>query len=523
MSLYDQLAFASKPNFYLAAPTTTDQSGSSTYSFGSNSLALGGQPIIKGHTKSFKLKTGATAVVLGNPIFKVGITTEFVLLAALPTENTAVILADNGNGVFLTPNSVMLNLTYNKNGSVQNLTIEVNVHDWQQKLHTIITIGTNQATLTVNGHSEIISLDGTLDETVTQIAIGSTFVGSYYFLLDGLGIYSRKLFNKGDALNDSSIGHNIYAASIYAGTSTSFDTFDQIETIEVAPTDFQFVASFMENSYFYSYRVPNSTGYVSIETNDDALQIDWDLNGANINTFTRNLVVPIAMFGGNVLSFRLPIQPQSEFRMRIRSIRNADITTSTPAFMLAAGQPIFPGAVNDSIVNCSNGVNMRYATYTGTWLTSDRVDLQVPPQTIELVVKPNEDGVILNSADGSITTLAQSGYALWLNGVPVANLNNILMNQWNHLVLGKTSAAATTFTLNTDGITDPTDMQYLLLTAYFQVLNDAAVANLYKVAIGADDIIVPEAPVVISEGSFDNTQPFQLFGNNWAIVGAGGN
>jgi hypothetical protein len=25
------------------------------------------------------------------------------------------------------------------------------------------------------------------------------------------------------------------------------------------------------------------------------------------------------------------------------------------------------------------------------------------------------------------------------------------------------------------------------------------------------------------EGSFDNDQPFQLFGNTWAIVGTGGN
>lgn len=523
MSFYDQLAFASKPNFYLAAPTTTDQSGSSTYSFGSNSLAAGGQPIIKGHSNSFKLETGATAVVDGNPVFKVGVTSEFIVLATLPTQNTEILLADNGSGVFLTPNSIMLSLTYNKDESIQTLTVEAPVTDWQQKLHVIVTIGDNQAALTVNGHSEIISLDGILDSNITEVAIGSTFATDYYFLLDGLGIYSRKIFNKSGALNDASLGHNIYAASIYGGMSTSFDTFNQIETREVALADFQFISSFMENVYVYTYLVPNSTSYVSLETNDDALEIDWDLNGYSVDTFTRTLVVPITMFGGNTISFRLPIKPQSNFRMRIQSIRSADIVQATPALMLTTGQPIFPEGVNDSIVNCSNGVNMRFASWEGTWLSADGVDYGVTPQSVEIIFKPNEAGIVFSSTDGEIGTAAQSGYDLWLNGLPAADLTDLLMNQWNHLVIVKTGATATGFTLNTDGSSDPTDMHYLLLTAYLQVLDDAIVADLYKVAIGADDIIVPEVPVVLTEGAFDNTQPFQLFGNTWAIVGTGGN
>lgn len=523
MSFYDQLAFASKPNFYLAAPTTTDQSGSSTYSFGSNSLALGGQPIIKGHEKSFKVESGATAVITGNPVFKTGITTEFIVLAALPTQNTEILLADNGSGVFLTPNSIMLTLTYNANESIQTLTAEVPVTDWQQKLHVLVTIGDNQAALTVNSASKVVSLDGILDPTITQVAIGSTFAAGYFYLLDGFGVYSRKLFNKADALDDTSHGHNIYAASIYDGVSTSFDTFTQVDTKEILLDDFQFIASFMENVYIYTYLVPNSTSYVSIETNDDALAIDWDINGLGVDSFTRNLVVPISMFGGNVLHFRLPIKPQGNFKMRIQSIRSADIVQATPALMLVTGQPIFPASTDDSIVNCSNGVNMRFASWEGTWVSADSADFGATPQSVEIIFKPNEAGIVFSSTDGEIGTAAQSGYNLWLNGLPVANLAGVLMNQWNHLIIAKTAATATGFTLNTDGTSDPTDMQYLLLTAYLQVLDDPAVANLYKVSIGADDITVPEVPVQLSEGIFDNGQPFQLFGNTWAIVGTGGN
>lgn len=522
MSLYDQLAFASKPNLYLAAPVTTDQSNSSVYTFSSNTLALGGQPIIKGHEKSFKIEAAATATIADNPIFKTGVTTEFVVLAARPVENTAVLLADNGSGVWLTPYSVMLSLTYNKNGSIQSLTGEVPIAEWNKKLHVLVTIGQNQATLTVNGFSQTISLDGLLDSSITEVVIGAGFPTDYYFLFDGLGIYTRKLYSKEAAIDDSSLGHNIYSASIYAGTSTNFSTFDQIEKLEVGIEDLNFTSQFMLDSYFFNYRVPNGANYVSIEVNDDSLAIDWDINSGEIGTFTKKLVVPIFLVTGSIITFRIS-NMRADFKAVIRSIRSADIVQSTPALLMTTGQPIFPEQVEDSIVNVPQGVDMSYASWAGTWLTSDRADLQVPPQSVELIFRPEEDGVIFASSEGTIGTVTQSGYDMWLNGIPVADLNDVLMNQWNHLVLVKTAAISTEFTLNTDGSSNPTAMHYLLLTSYFQELDDAAVANLYKVAIGADDITVADAPIELIEGSFDSGQPFQLFGNTWAIVGTGGN
>lgn len=523
MSLYDQLAFASKPNFYLAAPITTDQSNSGVYTISSNSMALGGQPIIRGHNKAFKVNATANAVIDGNPIFKAGVTTEFVVLAERTEENTALVLADNGSGIWLTPYSVMLSLTYNKNESIQSLACAIPIVNWNRKLHIVVTIGVNQASLTVNGESETISLDGILDSAITETVIGAVFPTDYSFLLDGLGIYTRKLYSKNVAIDDQSIGHNIYAARVYAGTSTNFNTFDQVEKIEIGTSSLSFTSQFMRDAYTFHYRVPNSTNYVSIEVNDDTMSIDWDLNNGQIGTFTKKLVVPITLIGGSIITFRLGNTPRSDFKAVIRSIRSADIVQSTPALLLATGQPIFTDNIEDSIVNVPAGVDMTYASWAGTWLTSDRADLQVPPQSIELIFRPEEDGVIFASSDGSVSTTAQSGYDMWLNGVPVTDLTNILMNQWNHLVLVKTSATATTFTLNTDGSSSPTAMQYLLLTSYFQELDDSDVANLYKVSIGADDITVDEVPVEIIEGSFDNGQPFQTFGNTWAIVGTGGN
>lgn len=523
MSLYDQLAFASKPNFYLAAPTLTDQSNASVYTTSANTLALGGQPIIRGHEKSFKLETTATATIDGNPIFKTGVTTEFIVLAAQPKDNVAVLLADNGSGIWLTPYSVMLSLTYDKNGSIQSLTGEVPIVEWNKKLHIIVTIGTNQATITVNGISQILSLDGVLDSVIAETVLGAGFPTGYYFLLDGIGVYTRKLFPKNLAIDDQTLGHNIYAASIYAGTSTNFDTFDQIEKLEVGISDLTFTSQFMLDSYLFNYKVPVGTTYVSIEVNDDTMLIDWDINNGEVDTFSKKLTVPIVLFGGSIITFRLGNKPRADFKATIRSIRSADIVQSTPALLLAIGEPIFPVSSEDSIVNVPNGVDMTSASWAGTWLTSDRADLQVPPQSVELIFRPEEDGVIFASSEGTISTTAQSGYSMWLNGVPVANLAGILMNQWNHLVLVKHATAATDFTLNTDGSSSPTAMQYLLMTAYFQELDDSAVADLYKVAIGADDITVDEIPLVLAEGSFDNGQPFQLFGNTWAIVGTGGN
>jgi hypothetical protein len=522
MSKYDQLAFASNPNLYLASPVLTDQSNG-PFSLTINNLALGGQPIIYEHTSSFKVEATATANIAANAMFKVGISTELVLLANLPTEEVPVLLADNGTGLILTPNSIILRLNYNLNESLQTLIAEVPISDWRRKLYITIMIGENQATLTVNDKTSLVSLNGVLDPNITEIAIGSTFPTDYYFLLDGLGVYSRKLYSKQDAIDDGSLSHNVYAASVFSGVSTNFSTYTKGQVLDLTLADFTFYADIQEESFIYNYPIPaNDTdiSYVVLSTNDDTLAIDWDLNGGEVGSFTRFTTIPISATG-SVVSVRINSRPTADFKLRIENVLSADVISESPAFLIATGRPIFPAVWEDSIVDCPEGVIMNFASYAGTWLTSDTEELQEPPQSIELVFKPAENGVIFSSTDGEVTLTAQTGYTMWLNGVLVADLSDILMNQWNHLVLVKTAAAATSFTLNT--AVDPTELNYLFLTAYAQELITADVEKLYKVAIGVDTISVTETPATFTEGVFENGQAFQTFGNNWAIVGAGGN
>lgn len=513
MSLYDQLAFSSRPNFYLATPNTGDQSAANSVIVNTNNLEIGGQPIIAGHSSSFKVKESATLILDANPIFNIGSTTEFVLLAEKPAMETEVIFADNGNGVFLTPNGLTLRLNFNANDVQQTASSEIIITEWHSKLHIVLTIGDNQAILTVNAQSTSISLDGSLDINISTTELGKNFDTDYYFLLDGFGIYREKMASKSNAIDDSTSSHAIYAANILNGKTVDFSTYTSGEIKKLNLVDFKFDSINMQ--YGISYHVPEiEAKYVIIDTNDDDFEVSFDLSNGGIQTFAREVTVDLNE-SGNILSFALTDDVAADFSLMIRVIQSADIFTHTPAFLLAQNNPIFPEVYNDSIVNCPRGI--RSAQYDGSWLYID--DQDDPPQTIELVFKPRETGTVFSSSDGSVTTAIQSGYDMWLNGVSVSDLSTILMGQWNHLVLTKTAATAATFQINSAG----SAIDYLFMSAYAQLLDEASIGQLYAIAIGSDNITVEEIPLVMTEGSFDNGQPFQVFGNTWAIVGAGGN
>lgn len=513
MSLYDQLAFSSRPNFYLAAPSTGDQSLANAVIIATNNIEIGGQPIIAGHSSSFMVKESATLVLESNPIFKVGHTTEFILLAEKPTMETEVIFADNGNGIFLTPNGLTLRLNFNSDEVKQTTSSEISITEWHSKLHVVLTIGDNQAILTVNTKSTSISLDGILDTNISTTELGKNFDTGYYFLLDGFGIYQEKMASKLAAIDDNTSNHAIYASSVLNGKTVDFSTYNSSENKKLSIADFKFDSTNMQ--YGISYHVPEvEAKYVILSTSDDDFEVSFDLNNSGIQTFARETTV-VLNESGNVLSFVLTDDVSTDFNLVIRVIQDADIFTHTPAFLLAQNNPVFPEIYNDSIVNCPRGT--RTAQYNGTWLYTD--DHNDPPQTIELVFKPREPGTIFSSSDGSVTTAMQSGYTMWLNGVSVSDLSTILMNQWNHLILTKVSASAANFQINSAG--DAID--YLFMSAYTQILAEAEIEQLYSIAIGSDNILIEEIPLDMAEGSFDNGQPFQVFGNTWAIVGAGGN
>lgn len=525
MSTFDHLALAAKPNLYLSAPVTTDQSGTDVITITSNTLTATGQPIIYGHANSFDIRENHTVSFDSNPIFISGLTTEFILHTSQPDQEISIVSADDGSGIFINPYSITLRLNYVKNELFQTVSTDVPIYDWNNKLHVKMILGVNQASLIVNDQLSFLILDGKLNDSISNIEIGADIPTGAFFLLDGLGVYGKRFYDKSDTIDDLSKGHNIYAARVLNGSSTDFSTYISLSTLEVSDKDFSYFSNGQTNNYIYSYFISGSQtniSYVVVRTNDDSLEIEWDINGGTIDKFVKYLIVPITSVG-NVITFNLPVKPRDDFSMHIENVASANIESETPARLVATGYPIFPKETSDSIVNCPNGVIMNYSNFTGTWLTSDRADLQVPPQSIELIFKAEESAVIFKSSDGEINTSTQSGYLMWLNGISVADLTDILPSQWNHLVIEKASATATSFDLNSNGTDPPNKISYLLLSSYSTLLSDDQIQQLYQVSIGLDAISVDEVSIELAEGSFENGQPFQLFGNSWAIVGAGGN
>lgn len=387
MSYYDQLAFANKPTFYLASPSTTDQSLGSVV-VAANTMALSGQPIIYGHKSSFTVKSGSTIDLNGNIAFTDGVTTEFVLFAQKPVAETPVILSDNGSGIFITPTSIVFRLAVVSNGVSKQLAGEIRISNWSRKQYVQLIVGANQAVLVVNKVSKAITLKGTLDTAITQTSIGKTFSTGYYFLIDGVGFYKGRVASKQDSLDDPGVGHSIYSSYLYKGQTTIFNTFDRSVSQTLTLKDFRFDAA--TRSRIYSFRVSNgdqSSLYLNVHTNDAQAPIQYDLNGGTILTFTKSTVINISNLA-TVVTFSLPMGISDEFKMTIDTVLSANILSHTPAFLKATGTPVFPSKFSESIVNCPQGVNMDLASYAGTWLYPE--EQTAPPKTIELVFKPKQ-------------------------------------------------------------------------------------------------------------------------------------
>lgn len=512
MGLYDQLAFSSRPSFYLAAPVTTDQSMASEFVIDTNDLVAGGQPIIYGHSKSFKIESGATMDIAGNALFNSGETVEFILFSDKPEVETEIVVGDNGSGIFLNPNGFLLRLVYTKNGGEKTASAQLKIAHWFQKMHVVMTVGNNQVVLTANNDSATVAIDGDLDVIATT-SIGKDFSSGFYFLMDGFGIYNGRVLDKTTALDDNTQGHSVYAAAILQGRTTGFDNVSTGEEKHFTLQDFNF--SHKNENYTVSYHVPASdASYAIVESSDDSFVVDYDVNSSGVQSFSGITTIDLPN-DANIISFRLNKEVSSNFAMNLTVINNADILSRTPAFLTATNQPIFPQKSVDSIVNCSPGV--RNASFDGTWIYSNVIE--DTPKSVEIVFRARESGSVFSSSDGSITTSSQTGFDMWLNGVSVADLSDLLENQWNHLVITHATPAATTFQLNsTDSSVD-----YLFFTAYPDVLSETEIELLYQVSIGLDSISVTDDPLVFSEGEFENGQAFQMFNNTWAIVGAGGN
>jgi hypothetical protein len=512
VSYYDQLAFASFPSLYLAAPVLTDQSNTGKFTLSANTLASVGQPIIYGHDSSLMVDSTHSVTISGNPFFEQNASFELVIYLLVKDDaRIAAVSTDNGNGIFLTSSSVQLQLMLENTGL---LVLEIPINNWAQKLHIVTRITDTQATLTVNGVSDYMLINDVLDDTAASTVIGSGLTANQAFLFDGLGSYSFKFEDKTSVINDPGSGHQLYAAEALNGKASYFAGYLAGETIDLGLQSFSYDAS--ENFWVYSRHIEmqaETGGYFIVETNDPRVVVEYAIDAGAVESFSGRTIIAIASKTAT-LSFKITDDVSSAFRLTLRPILDTQLFAHSPANMVATGTPIFMDS-SESIVNTPSGVGLRDSKYAGTWFSDEA---GVLPQSVEIVFKPRETGTIFTSSDGTLDTATVTGFTMWLNGVQATDLSQVRWNQWNHVVLVKNGQLAAGFTLN-DGLAD---IDYLVLAAYPSQLVQADVDGLYRALIGVDVLSVTDQPVQIVEGAFDNAEPFQTYSFNWAIVGADG-
>lgn len=527
MSKYNQLALTSMPLFYMAAPTLTDQSGSSSIVISGNTFEASGQPIIYGNSNSFNVGNTNSITLDSDVVFQIGSIFEFVILANSIDSEVGVYVTDIDSGVFITQNSVLLRVTV-LDGEINNTqVVEIPIEDWDKKLYCRVFIGGTQASLVVNEKTASVTFTGT-PQTGSSAVLGTNVPAGYNFLIDGIGIYFNKIENKSSVLDDPGSGHSAYASIMHAGHTTKFSTFLSGGVKKIGIADFyEALIDSISKCYLYTHMIPVTdvdSKYLVVRTNNDWVNVEYDVSGGNVIEFTKKTAIQLTDSNA-VVNFRIPIDAPSDFSMDIETILDASIYSSTPASLAPSGNPIFPSVFDESIVNCPSGIDLEMGSYEGTWIDFD-VATPESPKTIELVFKPidpTQTVVIFKSSDGTVSTASQSGYSMYLNGVSVSNLDDLRWGQWNHLALVKSNAAATSFTLNTDGTSDPMKINYQLITSYPTVLTSQQIANLYAILAGADVISFTDLPLDLDESEFDNGLPFQTYSLAWSIIGAGGN
>jgi hypothetical protein len=527
MSTYDKVAFNNRPVLYLSAPDITDKSGTGDFPLSNNDLSPTGQPIIFGSEFSFDISNSATVDVTGNPLFFSDTATfECVIVAGRPTEDVSILIDDNAqNALLVTPDGVTLKLFFDNLLSTYSKTTTVNIKDWNKKLYIVVTITSTQATLSVNGSSNIITYQDTIVAS-DNITIGGGYSG-YRYIMDGVGFYAKTIQNKSMLIDDPYSGYSNYATRRHNGRTTKFEGYQQGIKQSFGLDKFTFVKSLNGDQYIFSYlvsQVQQGLDYITVRVNDERVTVLYDIDFDDSGQFTEYLLVG-SVDESNIRFIVNAGEVDDDFILTIETIYNGDVLYETPADLELVGQALYSEPA-ESIVNIPDGVKLPESTYTGTWILDD--NFTDTPGTVEIVFKPIDQGVdtyVFASSDGSASygpTGAITGYTAYLNGQVVTDLDDVRYDQWNHLVLTDVSASASEFYLNSDdGLSSATTISYMLLTGYPSVLDTDSIEMLYKIVSGIDLLEVSET-VVITEGTFSGGQVFNAYSYAWAILGAGG-
>lgn len=523
MNDYDKVALSNAPQLYLSAPEITDKSGAGLFVLSNNNLTPAGQPIIFGNTASFVMDDTKTVDITGNPLFFNDTASfECVVFAGRPVEDIPIIIDDDSqNALYITPDGFTIKLFFDNALSTYAQIATVSIKDWSKKFYVVLTISSTQATLSINGESVILSYQDTIiNSTNLTLGGGST---DYSYLIDGIGFYNNTITNKARYINDPLPSHSNYAASKYNGKTTRFDGYTAGKSTTFTLNDFLYDNGIYTLIYYSAY-IQDGLDYLIVRTNDERVTVSYDIDLDDAGEFNEYLLV--GTVSDTTLRFMVnDVDVESDFILTIQPVANGDIFYETPADLILSGLALY-GSVDESIVNTPDGTKLPGAAYLGTWVYSDVIT--ATPQTVEIVFKPIDSGsdtVVFASSDGSASfgpTGAITGFTAYLNGQLVTDFTDLKYDQWNHLVLVDSGAAATEFYLNsTDGLGSDDTISYMLLTAYPEDLTADDAEFLYNIVAGLNKLTASES-ASISEGTFPGGSGFNAYSYPWAILGAGG-
>ncbi len=520
MSNYDRIAISERPDFYFSSNSSVDQSGSGIYGI-TNGLTNVGQPIIVGNPSSWRVSNTESLIIDANPVFfKSSTELEFVIQMLQP-DDTVCIFGDSSefNGIFV--NQAGVEIRFVDADLIQRYA-QLSFTKWPEKMHVILYFDQLYCTLRVNDQATQIKYRETDPDSISSVSF-KTIVGNTYYI-DGIGAYSGKFESKKQYVNESEFSYLDFINKTYSATGTLFDGYRGLTKRQA------FSNQFTQDPVNSDYRVFTMTfplgsdenfSSISIESNYRTMSMQYSTNDVSWTSFTGHTsFTPSTDFF--LLQIRVNANDMAKsFIMDISSIYDDKISTNTPANLTPNGGPLYPDTHTLSIVNFPDGVELYEISYEGEWIN-------YIPNSIELIFMPRTSSktILFENADGSVscgTGGSIAGFTAYLNGLLVSDLDDVRINQWNHLVITDASPAADIFYLNSDSSRNNENIiEYAFLASYPSVLTLTVIEQLYSIVNSFHRLSVTENPSDIDEGDLDGSSPFKAYTYAWAIIGGGG-
>lgn len=520
MSNYDLLAISHKPEFYLSSNSSGDQSGTGLYGL-TNGAANMGQPIIVGNPSSWRVSSTESIALDANPIFfREGVELEFVIQKLQPLDTVCIFGDTDGyNGIFLMPEGIQVRFV---DADLNQKSATIGFSIWPEKMHIILTFDSVYCTLRANDQTAQVAYRETDPDSIASVSFKTTSGNTYY--IDGVGVYSDAFESKRAYVDALDFDYSNFINRTYSATGTLFDGYRGLPKVEIRST--QFTPDPIEvESYLFTMNFPMSSdedfSSISIESNFSDMQMKYKTNDGSWTSFTGNTsFTPTTNFF--LLQIRVKVEDaQRPFIIKVFPMFDDRITTNTPAELVPNGGPLYPDKHTSSIVNFPEGVELYEISYEGEWIDYIPNSIEIvfmPKATTKTIVFENADGSVSCGTGGSI-----SGFTAYLNGAVVTDLNNVRINQWNHLILTDASPTAQTFYLNSTTLgADENIVEYAFLASYPSVLSAGTVSQLYSIISSYHKATVTENPADITEGALDGSSPFKIYTHAWAIIGGGG-